>query len=307
MRREILDLKLRTTGRLARLSSMFLRPVFALAVPLCMTLSPSAAGAQGAPKSYVAMGSSYAAGPGVGTSADQPPNRCARSSSNYAHQIAQRLDLNLTDVSCSGATTVNVLEPWGELPAQVAAVSPDTALVTITVGGNDLNYVGNLYAASCAFVSSTKAGTTGVHCPAVTNPSAADYEKLRLHLRKIVQEIRKRSPRARVVFVEYPATLPDGPLCSMTPMANKDALALRTAAQRLAEVTEAAAAEEGSEVIEFAKLSRKHDPCSDVPWMSGYFDRAGHYVRVAYHPNLAGMTAMADAVIKRLKDQNKSE
>lgn len=62
---------------------------------------------------YVAMGSSFAASPGVTTSADQPPTRCARSVDNYAHLLARKLELQLTDVSCSGATTAQLLNAWG--------------------------------------------------------------------------------------------------------------------------------------------------------------------------------------------------
>ena len=68
---------------------------------------------------YVAMGSSFAAGPGVGTPAETPTDRCSRSAANYAQQLARKRNLHLTDVSCGGATTAHVLGPWNELPAQV--------------------------------------------------------------------------------------------------------------------------------------------------------------------------------------------
>ena len=57
--------------------------------------------------SYVAMGSSYAAGPGI-----LPVEHwgAMRSGRNYPHQVAQALSLRLTDVTCSGATTSNI--PW---------------------------------------------------------------------------------------------------------------------------------------------------------------------------------------------------
>ena len=71
---------------------------------------------------YVALGSSYAAGPGVTHAADARDPRCTRSNDNYAHQIARRLKLELVDVSCSGATTRHVLQGWRELPPQVAAL-----------------------------------------------------------------------------------------------------------------------------------------------------------------------------------------
>lgn len=51
------------------------------------------------------------------------------------------MGLNLVDVSCGGATTAHILGAWSELAPQIDAVTSDTKLVTVTIGGNDLNYV----------------------------------------------------------------------------------------------------------------------------------------------------------------------
>jgi hypothetical protein len=48
---------------------------------------------------YVALGSSLAAGPGVGRRAPGSPRRAGRSSANYAHLVARRLGLQLEDVT----------------------------------------------------------------------------------------------------------------------------------------------------------------------------------------------------------------
>ena len=88
---------------------------------------------------YVSLGSSYAAGAGIGTLVPGTPQRCGRTGNNYARQLAARLHLDLIDASCGGAKTSHTLGPWNELPPQVDAVTPATKLVTITIGGNDLN------------------------------------------------------------------------------------------------------------------------------------------------------------------------
>jgi hypothetical protein len=76
----------------------------------CAPLGQRPAAEQLSPQArYVAMGSSFAAGPGVTAPADTPANRCARSADNYAHQLARKLNLQLVDVSCSGAKTDNLL------------------------------------------------------------------------------------------------------------------------------------------------------------------------------------------------------
>jgi hypothetical protein len=64
-----------------------------------------------------------AAGPGIRPSADGAPFRAGRSARNYAHLVAQRLGLDLVDVTYSGATTANVLtDPQNGAPPQTDAL-----------------------------------------------------------------------------------------------------------------------------------------------------------------------------------------
>ncbi|MET0247461.1 MAG: SGNH/GDSL hydrolase family protein [Sphingomonas sp.] len=247
---------------------------------------------------YVAMGSSFAAGPGVTRSADQPPNRCARSEDNYAHLLARRMNLRLADVSCSAATTGHLLGPWNELPAQIDAVTADTRLVTITVGGNDVGYIGALMSASCRTFATPPPGTPGGKCPVVSVPADA-WAKLEAALRMIVVEIRRRSPRAWIIFVDYLTVLPERGLCAATPLTAEDADAGRATAKRLAALTARVAGETGSDVIAMSALSRHHDAFSAEPWMTG-FPLPGGARFVPYHPNAQGMAAVADALARRL-------
>ena len=91
---------------------------------------------------YVATGSSFAAGPGISPRAAASPRRAGRSSGNYAHLVARALGLDLHDVTYSGATTGDILRPSAAgQPAQLDAVTPDTRLVTITAGGNDVGFL----------------------------------------------------------------------------------------------------------------------------------------------------------------------
>ena len=59
---------------------------------------------------YVALGSSFAAGPGIAPADDDSLALCIRSAHNYAHLLAKARGLDLTDVTCSGATALHVLE-----------------------------------------------------------------------------------------------------------------------------------------------------------------------------------------------------
>ena len=97
---------------------------------------------------YVALGSSMAAGPGIRPSADGAPFRAGRSARNYPHLVAERLGLDLVDVTYSGATTASVLtDPQNGAPPQADALDASEDLVTVTIGGNDVGYVPLLMAA----------------------------------------------------------------------------------------------------------------------------------------------------------------
>lgn len=233
---------------------------------------------------YVAMGSSFAAGPAIGQAADQGRNRCARSADNYAHQLARLRGLQLVDVSCSGATTANILHSWAELPPQIDAVTADTRLVTVTIGGNDLNYIGGLMGASCK-------------CrPGIDPPSEIDYERLEKALDEMLSGVRTRAPNAQIVMVDYVTILPEYGTCAQVPVGADQVAVGRKLAARLAAITSRAARRAGALDLRASALSRRHNACAAVPWVSG-FGVAG---AVPYHPNLAGMMAIAHALDKML-------
>src|SRR5687767_2682895 len=90
----------------------------ALTLPLASSGSVVAApSANAGPKAMVALGDSFASGPLVPVQYEQPWG-CLRSSNNYAHQVARELDLALTDVTCSGASTKHLWETHGVSPEQ---------------------------------------------------------------------------------------------------------------------------------------------------------------------------------------------
>ncbi|MGA8255578.1 MAG: GDSL-type esterase/lipase family protein, partial [Nocardioides sp.] len=106
----------------------------ALVCVASLALATSCAGDDEKPEpdervSYVAMGDSYAAAPGV----PETTTACARSSNNYASLLAAAEELEVTDVTCSGASSDDLVA------TQVPELSEDTDLVTIGIGGNDFD------------------------------------------------------------------------------------------------------------------------------------------------------------------------
>lgn len=263
----------------------------ALALSACTTTAPRLLpGAK-----YVAMGSSFAAGPGIPSYYTDPASAeaaCFRSTGNYAHQLASRLNLDLADVSCSGATTAHLTGPRGLIPPQLDALTPDTRLVTVTIGGNDIGYISRLSAAGCNMLAAQSWDKE--KCPSVTMPTEADYAALAQRMDAIAKEIRRRSPEARLVFVDYLTILPATGDCEAARLFDFDAKDSREVARRLATITAKAAADNAADIVKASELSADHSACSADPWMHGYpvWDKSG----TPLHPNAKGMVAVADAL-----------
>lgn len=248
---------------------------------------------------YVAMGSSFAAGPKLPPAKPGQPARCGQSLNNYPTLLAERFGMNLTDRSCAGATTNNVLGPWGEIPPQIEAVTPQTRLVTVTIGGNDLTYVGNLFSATCHTRSreSVAAGGKPRNCAAVRVPKDVDYARVEMQMNEIIRRIRAQAPRARIVLVQYLNPLPPaGVTCEATPVSAGDAAIVRTIGRRLAAITDKVARERKVLVVEMNIASATHTPCDADPWMigspAGYDGSQG----LQWHLNFAGMQSTANDI-----------
>ncbi len=266
---------------------------FAAALIATLALSACAHIPAGLPSNarYVVMGSSFAAGTGINGIKPGTPQRCGRSASNYATLVAGKLGLALDDQTCGGATTAHILGPWAELPAQIEAVNIETRLVTITIGGNDVGYVMNLFAASC--LPSEGFNYQGVKrpCPTMRPPKAEDYAKLEANLRAVAREVSRRAPKARLVFVQYVKLIPDTP-CAAAQLLPEGALATRDIGEQLARVTVRAALAEGADVLAADLFSRGHTLCDADKWSVGP-KPGGIEAPAPWHPTAAGHAAIA--------------
>ena len=95
---------------------------------------------------WVALGDSYAAGPGAGQAYDQAdPNECYRNQNAYPAQLHARFAAgqpanDLQYLACSGAVAAG--QPTDKLVAdQIKLMRPDAQLVTLSIGGNDVGFV----------------------------------------------------------------------------------------------------------------------------------------------------------------------
>jgi lysophospholipase L1-like esterase len=249
---------------------------------------------------YVAMGSSFAAGPGLPPRVPGSPRRAGRSAANYAHRVARALSLDLHDVTFSGATTGDILGPSAAgHPAQLDAVTPQTALVTITAGGNDIGYLPRLTLASLPrplpALPRVRAQVADFGDPDVTGQRFAQLER---NLAEIGGRLHDRAPDCRVLLVDYLTILPPGGHDPGFPPPPDIAAWGRTAAARLAATTRAAAEAAGLGYVAASAASADHHAWSAAPWTRRFHLslRGG----APYHPNAAGMAAVAELVIEAL-------
>jgi lysophospholipase L1-like esterase len=237
---------------------------------------------------YVALGGSFASGPGIPTQG----SACGRSDHNYPHLVASRLNLRLVDVTCSGATTANVLdEPQGTHPPQIDAVTADTALVSITVGGNNIRYSSTTRA--CAWKLNCLAG---LDQPTI-NAAVTDLPR---HLEQLIGAVRERAPNAIVVLVTYPQVIPpEGAQCAKLAMSPTDAAFIRDLGQRLEDALFVVAKADNVVLADPYLVTPGHGPCAPAgqSWVAGVRARHGS----PYHPTAAGHEEMAALVVAALQ------
>jgi lysophospholipase L1-like esterase len=246
---------------------------------------------------YVALGSSMAAGPGIRPRAQGAPFAAGRSARNYPHLVAEKLGLDLVDVTYSGATTANVLsESQHCAPPQVATLDGSEDLVTVTIGGNDVGYVPLLFAAGLPRLARALPLLGGI-LRAQLNPDARDASLAQVaeSLREVGRILRARSPRATVLFVDYLTLLPP-PGIPAAPLGDADVAVGRHIAGTLEQLTAEAAAATGCGLVRVSEPSRSHHAWSSDPWTTRFgLPLPGRPAPL--HPNSPGMRAVADLVV----------
>jgi lysophospholipase L1-like esterase len=239
-----------------------------------------------------------AAGPRIRPTAPGAPFGSGRSARNYAHVVAERLNLDLVDVTFSGATTGHVLaeRQRGARP-QIEALDGSEDLVTITIGGNDVGYVPLLMAANLPRVARL--------LPSISALVDRDAREQALDgiadsLQAVGSAVCGRAPRARVVFVDYLTLLPPAGVPA-PPLSAADADLGRHVGARLEEATAMAAQATGCELVRAGQASRDHHGWSADPWAVG----AGWplpWRPAPFHPNAAGMRVVAGLIVEAISD-----
>ncbi|MFB9906722.1 SGNH/GDSL hydrolase family protein [Allokutzneria oryzae] len=170
-----------------------------------------------APLNVVAMGDSTASGTGAGDYQSGTAGTCWRSGNSYSEVVVANLrasgrKVELRNVACSGAAINDVRTSFKGEPAQLDALEPDTNLVMLTLGANDISYAE--FGGLCMQGDCSKAAESVID----QMPGMAK------NLFTLFGQIKAKSPKAKIVTVAYGRQLTSGanastaqdPVCAPT-------------------------------------------------------------------------------------------
>lgn len=248
-----------------RLRSIVITFLTTTAVVVGLAAAPASAAAG----KYVALGDSYSSGTGAGSYGNS--GGCKRSANAYAQLWANANGpSSFSFVACSGAVTSDVLNN------QVSAITSDTALVTISIGGNDAGFADVMIACN-----------TGSDADCVSrNQQAQTFARNMLpgRLDSVYSQIRNRAPSAQVVVVGYPHIYQLNGSCWVGLSETKRA-AINQSSDVLAQVVSGRASAFGFRFLDGRSAFAGHEICaSGARWLNS----VTWPVDESYHPNADG-------------------
>jgi lysophospholipase L1-like esterase len=249
----------------------FARTLAAVALGVGLAAIPAVVvptAAQAAPSTdYVALGDSYSSG--TGTNDYDLSSSCQRSSRSYpALWAAQQGTASFTFAACAGATTV------GLRSSQLGGLSAATDLVTVTIGGNDADFVGTVIAC--------RLGTDSACFDKLDTASAFIRSTLPARLDDTYRDIRTRAPNARLAVLGYPHLYATG--SCLLEISNTRRTRINAVADTLAAVPAQQVAAAGGTFLDSRAAFTGHEVCSASPWLNG----TTFPITDSYHPNRSG-------------------
>jgi hypothetical protein len=230
---------------------------------------------------YVAMGDSYTSGPLVlPHDTTWAPEDCGQSVVNYPHLAAPAIGATaFVDVSCGSATIDDLYKTQGPLPVggfnrpQLDAVGPDTDVVTIGMGGNDVGFVGLALGCIRLLGPPVEQPCSPAYTAGGKDLVSADIAAVGPELGRALRDIHAKAPHAQVFVVGYPVALPDsGQACwPYVPILPADMPYLVAKFKEMNAMLAAQAAANDATYIDVYTSSIGHDACQlpTVAWVNG--------------------------------------
>jgi hypothetical protein len=260
-------------------------------------LTVGAAGASAA--NWAGLGDSYAAGPLI-PSQQLNPLGCLRSDHNFAHLAAATLGRSLADASCSGAKTDDMTAPQnvtpGPNPPQFNALTADTQIVTLQIGGNDIGFTSIIQ--NCATANPFAHPCRDRYVVNGHDTLADKIDATAPKVAAVLQGIHTRSPQARVFVVNYAAILPEtGVGCwPQVPIAFSDVAYLRGVERNLNAMLAQQAGTNGARIVDDYSASIGRDACKSpsTRWVEPLVPAN---LAAPFNPNARGEAGIAAVVV----------
>lgn len=247
-------------------------------------------------KTIVAMGDSFTSGEGnppfiTGTDTDTV-NECHRSLNAYPEKVASDLGAIVVNVACSRGTPYNMATgQWNE-GSQYDALSAETDMVTITIGGNtiDLAY----WLSECQ----------NTPCVPGTQPFESVLQQLQSPeqdelVASVYEEIAKRAPNADIYAVGYPTPVRRGGICQLA--LGDNAYAIEEVVEQLNQSTARVVAASNNPRLRYVAPPEDSSVCSPPFTLAFNIIPEENNIEYFGHPNEYGQARMAlvveDAIV----------
>jgi lysophospholipase L1-like esterase len=237
--------------------------------------------ASAAASQYVDLGDSYASGVGTRVFYSESGS-CKRSPEAYGPKVSAARGYTLSFQACSGAKTTDVNAN------QLGTLSSGTALVTISIGGNDAGFSNVIL--NCALYYFTCGG-------AINEANSFIANKLPALLDTTYNNIRAKATTAHVVVLGYPHLFTStGTTCNVNFLTSSNEKKLNETGDKLDAAIKARAAAHGFTFVDPRNAFLPHEVCSSSEWLNGQ----SNPLEESYHPNISGQkefTTEVEAVL----------
>lgn len=233
--------------------------------------------ASAAASQYVALGDSYSSGVGTRVFYEESGS-CKRSPDAYGPKVAAAKGYTLSFQACSGAKTTDVNAN------QLGTLSSSTALVTITIGGNDAGFSNVIV--NCALYYFTCGS-------AISEANSFIATKLPALLEATYKKIREKASTAKVVVIGYPKLFTkEGATCNANFLTSSNEKKLNETAEKLDATIKSRAEASKYTFINPTAPFEPHAVCSSTEWLNGQ----SLPLEESYHPNVSGQAEFTTLV-----------
>lgn len=225
--------------------------------------------ASAAASPYVALGDSYSSGVGTRVFYSES-GECKRSPDAYGPKVAAAKGYTLSFQACSGAKTTEVNEK------QLGTLSSSTALVTITIGGNDAGFSNVMI--NCALYYFTCGS-------AISEADEFIAKKLSGLLETTYKDIRAKATSAEVIVLGYPKLFTkEGATCNVNFLTSGNEKRMNESAEKLDAVIRGRAEAMKFKFVNPTGAFEAHEVCAAEEWLNGQ----SLPLEESYHPNVKG-------------------